>query len=345
MVGLGSIGQRHVRNLKALLGDDVEVLAWRQRRRQHVLTDALTIQPGAQLDEFYGITTFDDLDSALNAGPDVVFVTNPNSLHVSVARAAARAGCHLFIEKPLSHTLDGIDELIDLMESQRLVAMVGFNMRFHPVLTFVKSLLDADAIGPLLAVRHEHGEYMPGWHPYEDYRELAGARRDQGGGVLLAQIHDLDMVFWLYGMPSQVFALGGHWTSLEIDVEDVASLLLECRHRGRALPVHVQQDFVRRPQVRRHEVIGERGTIVADCVENVVRVTDHDSGEVTVRSFDAFRRNDMFVDELKHFLACVRHEAAPPVGLREARESLRLALAAHHSIDTSTAVALSHTSA
>jgi predicted dehydrogenase len=340
MIGLGGIGQRHLRNLKGLLGDELEIVAWRQLGRQHVLTDTLSVEPGARLDELYAITEIDNLDTALRAKPDVAFVCNPSSLHLAVARAAAQAGCHLFIEKPLSHTLDGVDELIDLVETNGLVAMVGYHMRFHPALRMVKSVLDAGSLGPLLAVRLEQGDYLPGWHPYEDYRNLYAVRRELGGGTLLAQIHELDTVCWLYGMPANVFALGGHWTSLEADVEDVTSVLLECRHAGRALPVHVQNDFVRRPAVRRHEVIGNCGSIAADLLRPEVLVTDANTGQTTTHHFDGFQRNDMFVDELTHFLACLRGEAIPLVGLREARESLRVAMAAHRSIDSGTVVPL-----
>lgn len=339
MIGLGGIGQRHLRNLKRLLGDDLEVVAWRQLGRQHVLTDTLGVDPGVRLDELYAITEFSDLDAALRTRPDVAFISNPSSLHLPAALAAARAGCHLFIEKPLSHTLDGIDELIDIVEARKLVAMVGYHMRFHPALRTVKAVLDAGTVGPLLAVRLEQGDYLPGWHAYEDYRTLYAVRREMGGGTLLSQIHELDAICWLYGMPEKVFALGGQWTNLEADVEDVSSVLLECRHAGRALPVHVQNDFIRRPPVRRHEVVGNDGTIVADFLRPEVLVTDASTGETTTHQFAGFQRNDMFVDELKHFLACVGGDATPPVGLREARQSLRVALAAHRSIETGTAVA------
>ena len=331
MVGLGSIGQRHLRNLKALLGNDLEILAWRSRGRQDVLTDQLVVQPDVQLDTFYGIKVFDDLEVALRAKPDVAFITNPTGLHMPAAIAVARAGCHLFIEKPLSHTLQGVDELLALVEAKGLIAAVGYNMRFHPALRLMKSLLDNGTIGSLLAVRFEQGEYLPGRHPYEDYRDTYTAHRALGGGLLLSQIHELDVTYWLFGMPARVFALGGHWSNLDIDVEDVTSLLLECCYDGRALPVHVQQDYVRRPPVRRYEIVGERGILVADLLRPDVQLTLA-PGESTVHQFEQFQRNDMFTEELKHFLRCLRREETPAVGIREAAQSLRIAVAAKQSL-------------
>ncbi len=146
----------------------------------------------------------------------------------------------------------------------------------------------------------------------------------RAGGVLLTQIHELDIAHWLYGMAERVFALGEHWTNLEIDVEGVASLLLECRYGGRPLPVHLQEDYVRRPPVRSCEAVGERGVI-----------TDRED----VRRFEGFERSQMFLDEVKDFLGALRGEHPPAVDLREGLSSLRLALAAHRSIDSGQAEA------
>lgn len=337
VVGLGAIGQRHVRNLRALLGAAVEVHAVRARGLTHVLTDGLQIEPGAEVEQRYGIIREPDFETGLACKPHVVFVTNPSSLHVPVALAAAEAGAHVFIEKPLSHDLGDVDRLVETVERRGVVAFVGYQLRFHPCWGRVKALLDARAIGALLAVRFEMGEYLPGWHTYEDYRATYASRRDLGGGVILSQIHDLDLVYWLFGMPHRVFALGGHWSGLEIDVEDTASILLQCAYAGRPLPVHVQLDYVQRPPSRRCEIVGDAGKIVVDLLVPEVRVVDA-SGRVDVHAIPNFERNDLFLDELRHFLACVDGRATPVVGVRDAARSLQIAVAARQSIDRGRAV-------
>jgi predicted dehydrogenase len=340
MVGLGSIGQRHVRNLRRLLGDRVEILAYRTRRLSHVLSDQLTIQPGIDLESHYDIRGFGDLYEALAQQPEAVFVTNPNSLHMPVALAAAEAGCNLFIEKPLSHSLDDVDRLVELVDQQQLVALIGYHLRYHPCLRLVKELLQAEAVGSLLTVRLEYGEFLPGFHTYEDYRQTYPAHREMGGGVILSQIHELDVAYWLFGMPRKVFALGGHWSSLEIDVEDTASLLLECEYAGRPLPVHIQLDFVQRPPTRTYEIIGDRGTILVDLLSSVVRVLRSETGQVDVRTFEDLQRNQLFLDELRHFLDCLAGQQRPMVSVRDGAQSLRIALAARQSIDAGTVVSL-----
>jgi predicted dehydrogenase len=332
--GLGSIGQRHVRNLRTLLGETVEILAYRSRGHSPVLNPDMTAQEGVTLEKAYRIRSFCDLNEALAQQPDAVFVTNPNSLHLPVALAAARAGCHLFIEKPLSHSLDGIDELIEIVQRKKLVAFVAYQFRFHPGLRLMKTVIEQGRLGRLSAAHVVNGEYLPDWHPYEDYRQSHAARREQGGGCLSIQTHELDYALWLFGMPSHVYAVGGHLSRLEVDVEDSVSILLRCQQQGRPLPVHIHLDYLQRPPQRVCEVIGDAGKARYDYYANTVEL--HDAFEKTAefRRFDDFDRNQMFVDELKHFLSCLRGDESPLVDLQEGTRSLKISLAAIESLQS-----------
>jgi len=333
MIGLGGIGQRHLRNLRTLFGDEVRVSAFRVRNRPDVLTDTLQLEPGADLASRWGLASVHhDLGEALADAPDVAFVCNPSSLHVPAALAAAEAGCHLFIEKPLSHTWEGVEELIAIVERKGLVGLVGYQMRFHPCFQRARELLAANAIGRPLAVRAQAGEYLPGWHRYEDYRQMYAARRDQGGGVVLSQIHEMDYLFSLFGVPKRMFAVGGHLSSLEVDVDDVASILMEFEVDGQVLPCHLHLDYVQRPPRRSLQIVGDAGAIDLDFVG--LKVTQHDAaGEIaTADSFEGFARNQLFLDEMRHFFACVRGAAVPLVSLRDGAQSLRMALAALESM-------------
>lgn len=340
MIGLGGIGQRHVRNLRALLGSKVDFIAYRTRGLSRVLTDQLNIESGSDLEKKYNIKVYSDLEQAISQRPDVVFICNPSSLHIPVAMAAAQAGCHLFIEKPLSHNNDGVAELITLAERRKLVTLVGYQMRFHPCLQHLHTMLQQRAIGKVLAVRVEVGEYLPGWHIYEDYRQMYASRKDLGGGVILSQIHEFDYIYWLFGLPRRIFALGGHLSSLEIDVEDTASILMECMIEGQPVPVHVHQDYVQRPPSRTCQVIGDSGKILVDFHALTFKVFD-EHGELSIKqSFEDFQRNQPFLDELKHFLACLQGRETPVASVKDGLKGLRMALAAKESLETGKVVDL-----
>lgn len=337
MIGLGGIGQRHLRNLRSLLGDRLEVLAYRVRRNQDVLTDKLQFEAGSSLEEKYQITVFDNLDAALAENPEAAFICNPSSLHIPVATAAAKAGCHLFVEKPLSHNLEAVDELIQLVDQSGLVGFVAYQMRFHPCLKLAHSIVSEGSIGSIVAVRAEVGEFLPGWHSYEDYRQMYASRSDLGGGVILSQIHEMDYLYWLFGLPQRVFALGGHLSSLEIDVEDVASILMDCH----GIPIHLHQDYVQRPPSRKLQIIGDSGKILVDFAALTVDQFDQNGSSLGVRSFAGFERNQLFLDEVTHFMACVEGREKPLVTLSDGKQSLRMALAAKESLTSGHVVNLS----
>jgi predicted dehydrogenase len=255
-------------------------------------------------------------------------------MHLAAAKVAAENGCHLFIEKALSDSLDGVQELIALTEEKKLVCMVGYQMRFHPCLKSLGEILASGDLGHIVAVNAEVGEYMPAWHKYEDYRQLYAARKNLGGGVVVSQIHEFDYLLWMFGFPSKIFATGGHLSSLDIDVEDVASVTMECHKDGLFLPVHLHQDYLQRPPTRTCKVIGDRGKVVLDFLGLTVTHYDEDGAIKTSVHFSDFERNQLFIDQLRHFLECVKTGTAPCVGLRGGALSLQVALAAKQSMQT-----------
>jgi predicted dehydrogenase len=340
IMGLGGIGQRHLRNLRKLRGNDLEIMAYDPRPNLPVLTDQLKVEEGASLEKKYDLRIFPDIEQALAQKPQAAFVCNPTSLHVPAAIRAARAGCALFIEKPLSHNLEQVDELIDLVETHSLVAAIGYQMRFHPCLQRLHELVQEKKVGRILSVRADVGEYLPGWHTYEDYRQGYAARQDLGGGVILSQIHEFDYLYWLLGMPRCVFALGGHLSNLEVDVEDTADILMECVMNGHPIPISLHQDYLQNPPKRSCEIIGDAGKILVDIRALTVDVFDGQGKSLETSSYKDFQRNQLFLDELNCFLDGMQGKKAPLVTLRDGAQSLRMALAAKESLVTGKVVEL-----
>lgn len=334
IIGLGNIGQRHARNLRAILGDSVELFAWRVRGLKHVITPAMQADSSRNVETEYNIKAFEDLDCALAEKPNAAFVCNPTSHHLSTAQLCAEQDCHLFIEKPVSQSLSGLHKLLKAVDTRKLVTLVGYQFRFHPCLKAVSDLLATQVIGRILMVRATVGEYLPGWHGYEDYRKTYAASAELGGGVILSQIHEFDYLYSLFGLPCSVYSLGGHWSGLDLDVEDAASTLMDFSVEDKPVAVHLQQDYVQRPPCRQCEIVGEQGKIIADFA--ALRVT----APGVDLDFSGFDRNQLFLDQTKHFLACLEGQEPPVVDLRAGIQSLRMALAAKESIATGQPVKL-----
>lgn len=313
IAGLGSVGQRHVRNLRALV-PDVRIVAYRERG--HPLPDDL--REG-------GIAEVDTLAEALAHGPDAALVCNPTSRHFPVAMEAARAGCHLLIEKPVSHTLDGLSELRSEVARRGVRVLIGFQWRFHPAIQMVRRLVTEGAIGRVLHAEAHWGECLRDWHPWEDYRTGYSARADLGGGTLLTLCHPFDYLRWIVGEVTAVAAQAGHLSRLEIDVEDCTNALLF--FAGGAMGV-VHLDYVQSPPVHRLEIVGEDGAIRWDDSRGEVHLVRSEQQRIFPV---AVRRNEMFLHEMRHFVACVTGSAIPAVSLEDGIAVLAIVVAAKRS--------------
>ncbi|MDC1318911.1 Gfo/Idh/MocA family oxidoreductase [Candidatus Thioglobus sp.] len=333
-VGLGSIGQRHLRNLKKLR-PEIELLAVRYKRVSPVLDNTNNVVEGISISDHYNIKEFDSLSSALEENPDIVFITNPTIHHIEVAKKALLLGCFIFIEKPLSNDWSGIDELIEIEKKiggKRI--SVGYQFRFHPALKLIKSLLAKKRIGNLTGVRIVNGEYMPNWHPYENYQLSYAVRKDLGGGAIVTQIHDFDLALWLFGKPTKLFSVGGHLSDLEIDVEDSVQILIKFMKNSKLFPLTINLDYLQWPPERSISITGDQGSIKCDLIKMEVLINERINDNIERKTFPDFNRNDLFIEEMTNFLAFFAGSEEPEVDLENATESLRFALAARDSMNS-----------
>ncbi len=327
VVGCGSIGKRHIGNLQALAVSDVIAFDPRPERR-------------AEVSETFHIPTVERLEDAWPLQPAVAIIATPTALHIPPAIAAAERGCHLFIEKPLSDSLEGVDRLLELVRKKDLITFAGFNTRFAPGIRKIKALMAEGAIGKVVALRAEAGHYLPEWHPWEDYRQGYSAQRRLGGGVILDAIHELDYVRELMGEVESVSCLAGELSRLEIDTEDVAAILM--RHSSGAIS-EIHLDYVQRARSRTCHVIGDEGTIRWYFVTGQVSCYRSATGqwENWAGPHD-WQLNQMYVDEMQHFLDCLDGKERPICDIWEGERVLRIALAARESAPSGAAVKINH---
>lgn len=317
--GIGSIGQRHYKNLRTL-GHELAIC--RSRRTSNPFIENFFEQ---QKKSSQPIRVFFNLKKALRIfNPDAVFVTNPSSQHVKTALAAARHGCHLFIEKPASHNLSGLDELQKIAKQKKLKVMVGYNLRFHPLLRRMKQMLDKSSIGLPLAANAVVGENVADWHPWEDYRKSYAVNKSGGGGAILCFSHDIDYLYWFLGMPKIIAAAGGKLTPLSGDTEDMVKTLLQFP-KGVIASLHL--DFWQRPRVHWFELLGTKGKLMLDYEAGTLTWWPHNAKRKRVfKTPSGFERNTMFIDEVKHFIKAVKNNQEPLITLKQGIDVLRIAL-------------------
>jgi len=330
IAGLGSIGRRHFRNLISLGEKDIVLL----RSHRATLPD----------DELAGYPVETDIHEAIKKHkPNAVIVANPTALHLDIAIPAAEAGCAILLEKPISDSLDRLDTLQHAAQKSGSKILVGFQFRYHPTLNKARELIQANAIGKILTVHAHWGEYLPQWHPWEDYRASYAARADLGGGVIRTLTHPLDYLRHLIGEVESLWSFNGHISPLELDVEDVAEIGLRFKN-GAVGGVHL--NYVQRSPRHTLEIIGTQGTLRWDNADSVLQLQKFPAPFASysdlppvpvIETFsppEGFERNQLFLSQTRHFIETASGESEPVCRLEDGIMALRLALTAHESQST-----------
>ncbi len=262
-------------------------------------------------------------------------ICNPAPFHIPVALALARAGSHLLIEKPLSDALVGISELIQVCQEAGVVALTGYNLRFLPSLNRFHELIRSAAAGPVLSVRMEVGQYLPGWRPGTDYRASVSARKALGGGVLLELSHELDYLRWIFGEVVWVQGTLSRQSSLEIDVEDTAHLTcgVASADGGRTLVASISLDFIRRDTTRVCTALCENGSLRWDGVAGIVSHYVPSAGQWQTVFHHVPARDDSYRAEWQHFLECISTGESPLISVEDGMKVMQIIAAAHKASD------------
>ena len=314
IVGCGSIGRRHAANAAGLA--EVGLLDAEPGR-----ASALAEETGAQ--------AFPALEAALAWAPQAALVAAPNDQHLPLARTLVEAGLHVLIEKPISHSLEGVDALLTMAEAHGCRLFVACNMRYHAGPAALREALTR--IGKPLFARAHFGHYLPNMRPGRDYRELYCAQRARGGGAILDSIHELDYLAWLLGPVTEVACSAATLSDLDIDVEDYAAIVL--RHRSDARS-ELHLDYLQHHKRRGCEIVGSEGSLIwqseGKAPERCSVRLYSEGASTDLAASAAVDGNAAYVEMLRDFLEVVRgdRESERLLTARQARNDLAVALAA-----------------
>lgn len=321
IVGLGSIGKRHLRLARELFPQaDIRVL------RHQKCTSTPEYSNGC----------FSELDQAVEFAPRIAVIANPAPFHISSAQRLADAGAHLLVEKPLAASADGVAQLLESIHERRLVLLTGYNLRFLPSLQMFRDLLEAKEIGRVISVRCETGQYLPSWRPDADYRQNVTARRELGGGALLELSHEIDYLRWIFGEIENVTARISRQSTLDIDVEDTAHLILGFapKESGCLLVGTLNMDFVRHDTMRLCTAIGENGSLRWNGITGIVDKFDAGAKEWRELFRHQHQRDDSYLAEWRHFLDCIKEQKAPLITGEDGLRVLQIIDAARTASET-----------
>jgi predicted dehydrogenase len=322
LVGLGSIGKRHLVNLQRLMPTS-DIMVLRSRA-------------GDELIE--GCRVVSSLQAALDFKPQVAFLCNPASAHIKIAAELARAGIHLFIEKPLSHLLAGLDQFESIVRESNITAMVGYNLRFNRSLCALKQILSNRQYGRCLHVVAEVGQYLPDWRPDSDYRATVSAKAELGGGALLELSHELDYLCWLFGEPVEARGQLSKISDLDIDVEDLVQAHVRFEKNTIPVTASIHLDFLQRKAYRSCRVVCEEATLIWNAIEDRVEV--HQAEGTTIAFQGDKVRNDTYDQEMLAFFESVKNNTKSLIPIEDGVRVMRLVEAIRQSSESGKVVRL-----
>lgn len=309
VIGYGSIGKRHIENLSKL--PNIKILVCSKRKYDVFLKSKNCV-------------LINSLEDCINQKPNFAIICNETSFHIKTAIKLAKSGIHLFIEKPLSNSLKGINELMILTRKKKIITMIGNNFRFHPSIKLIKKMISSKDLGRIISAKVENGSFLPYWHPNENYSKNYSARDDLGGGVILTCIHEIDYLYWFFGNVSNVFSISGKFSDLDIQTEDLSAILLKFENNVIA---EAHLDYFQIPSIRNCKIICTKGTIIWDMHQNIVRFYDNKNKKwIEKLKLTNYEINSMYLEELKYFIKCIRENKKTNCDIEDGIYTLKIAL-------------------
>lgn len=309
VIGYGSIGRRHIENLSKL---------------PHMNIIVCTKQ---KMDDFLkknNCKVIASIDESLKELPDFAIVCNETYFHISTATKLAKNKINFFVEKPLGDSLSGTKKLLELIQKNKLITLVGCNFRFHPCILEISSILKKNQLGKIISVHAENGSFLPDWHPYENYSKGYAAKKNLGGGVVLTCIHELDYLCWLFGKVKNVMSITGRYSDLNIDVEDLSVILMQFENE---IICELHLDYFQKPPSRYCKIIGTKGSLFWDFFTNKTKLYDYKKRKwITTLYKKNFNVNNMYIDELNHFITCIQSNKQTINPINEGVKTLSLAI-------------------
>ncbi|MEE9379259.1 MAG: Gfo/Idh/MocA family oxidoreductase [Candidatus Lokiarchaeia archaeon] len=296
VIGLGSMGKRRLRNLKALKEEDVIAFDLREDRRNEV-------------EEKYGIKTYANFEEAMKEKPEIFIISVPPAIHLEYQLFAANNNIHFFTEA--SVVKDGLAQVIEILKDKDIVGAASSTLRYHPAVKRIKELVDNNEIGKLCTFTHHSGQYLPDWHPWEKISDYYVSKKETGGGREIVPF-ELSWLTWIFGDIESVSGLIGNTLNMGENIDDVYHVLITFKS---GLIAHLLVDVVSRFAYRHFKLLGADGVIEWDWNTKQVGVYDPKNQEWNYYKEDSgaaqegYNPNiieEMYIDEMKHFLNAVQ---------------------------------------
>jgi predicted dehydrogenase len=328
-VGLGSIGQRHLRNLNTLKYNNskTEIYYFSETNKSLLISQNLQSAKYDNLEKKFKIKKILKKNDIKKIKPDISFICNPSSKHISFSIFLAELGSHIFLEKPLSNCTRNISKLNKIIKSKNLIFYVGYQMKFHPFLIEIKSIIEKKTYGKILSAKINFAEYLEFFHRYEKIQDTIYGKKEFGGGAILEISHEIDYLLWLFGKkPHKIKTSYSKVSNLPIDVEDISFSIFTFIKNHKKVLVNLNIDLLQFNSERNATFIFDNAIIRIDFKTLIFSIFKK-NGKKEIKKLKKFKRNDLFISQLKYFFECIKLKKPPLTNnLESAQATLLLAL-------------------
>lgn len=286
VVGTGSISQRHISNLRAI---------YPKSKIGNLSTSGKPLKHENNKVDF----NFKSIEEAASKTKMFAIIASPASIHLENAEYFLNRNIPVLIEKPITNDSKKLKKFYEKFKSKKNLIDVGYNYRFSSTLnTFKKFLSNKKKIGKILSINVNVGQHLSLWRKGKDYLETVSAKESLGGGVLRELSHELDYITWIFGKFDAVFCKSFNLNVLRIDVEESIDAIF-FNKSGLSLNLHM--DFLNSKLTRYCRVIGEKGTLEMDLINNSIFFSRLGDQTIEICEERNENRNDMYIKLLKNF--------------------------------------------
>lgn len=320
VIGGGSIGRRHIKNLQSLGYKNISCL---KRKYDEEFEKQWNVRVVTKYPE--------------NEDMEAVFVCTPTSLHVDALEKAVTCQAHIFMEKPLIHDRKELAKAESLLKDYDKVFFIGFMLRYHPLVKKIKDIIDSEELGKVYSARFEFGSYLPYWHPYEDYKISYASRKELGGGVILTISHELDLIQYYFGEPAEITGVKRNLAKLNINTEEVYEGIFN--YPDKVVSLHL--DYLQKDYNRCIKILCDEGKIEWNWHDNYILIKPHKKEEKRIH-LDNFDVNELYVEEIKDFFQLINNEQTThSLDASHALRNTKILFSMHEAADKNQTIKLS----
>ncbi len=338
-IGIGIVGQRHIRNIKSKF-KHINFFTLKGNYSKILYGDKKILKGDPIIKHNIKVISFEDIDRKFKI--DAAFICLPHHLHSKFLKKLVDKKIHVFLEKPGGINKKDIKILKNIQKNEKrknIKIMLGYHLRFNPVIQSLKKLIDKKVAGKILNVLCENGEHIADYRPYQKYWKVFHSKKSKGGGVILNQIHDIDYILYLFENYEfkLINSIKDKFSNIKIDTEDTCSSNFIVKSSLEKFLVTLLLNSFERPKYRRLKIVGSKGTLIADLIKGKIESFHYESlnnGMLKnkkilkkIHKFN-FKRNDLFKNEVIYFINSIRRNKAieAKYGLAKSIKALELTL-------------------